>query len=90
MLKDGAKGVCREFAQSGPEHYLQNAINATTSPAIDPSTGMLRASLEGGVVGMGQGMGMSGGAHAVNHLLTRNDPPAKQPQPQPQPASQHA
>jgi len=88
VLKDGAKEFAEEFAQSGPEHYLQNAAKRDyLDPTIDPSTGMLRASLEGGVVGMGQGMGMSGGAHAVNHLLTRNDPqPAKQPQPQPQPA----
>jgi hypothetical protein len=88
VLKDGAKEFAEEFAQSGPEHYLQNAAKRDyLDPTIDPSTGMLRASLEGGVVGMGQGMGMSGGAHAVNRLLARNEPqpsqPANTPQQQP-------
>ena len=88
VLKDGTKEFAEEFAQSGPEHYLQNAAKRDyLDPTIDPSTGMLRASLEGGVVGMGQGMGMSGGAHAVNRLLARNEPqpsqPANTPQQQP-------
>lgn len=91
VLKDGAKEFAEEFAQSGPEHYLQNAAKRDyLDPTIDPSTGMLRASLEGGVVGMGQGMGMSGGAHAVNRLLARNEPQPSQPAntPQQQPNTQ--
>lgn len=91
VLKDGAKEFAEEFAQSGPEHYLQNAAKRDyLDPTIDPSTGMLRASLEGGVIGMGQGMGMSGGAHAVNRLLARNEPQPSQPAntPQQQPNTQ--
>ena len=91
VLKDGTKEFAEEFAQSGPEHYLQNAAKRDyLDPTIDPSTGMLRASLEGGVVGMGQGMGMSGGAHAVNRLLARNEPQPSQPAntPQQQPNTQ--
>ena len=56
--EDGAKEFAEELRNPARSITTQNAAKRDyLDPAIDPSAGMLRASLEGGVVGMGRAWG---------------------------------